>query len=143
MKISTRGRYGLRLLIDVAQNRGDSPVTLREIAERQNISEPYLEQVAIALRRAGYIRSVKGAGGGYLCALPAADVRVGDVLRLLEGDMSVVDAPIPGADESPYRATLREALYEPLDRTIAEVLDRKTLADLLYGSSAGYGDYCI
>jgi Rrf2 family protein len=96
MKISTRGRYGVRLLIDLAEHAGEDHVSLAGIAGRQHISIRYLEQVAVILRRSGFIRSVKGASGGYSLAKKSEDINIGEVLRILEGDMLVVDPPLPG-----------------------------------------------
>jgi len=98
MKISTRGRYGVRLLIDLAEHADQNHVPLAQVAERQKVSARYLEQVAVILKRAGYIRSIKGASGGYALARNPADIVIGDVLRTLEGDMLVVDNPRPGEE---------------------------------------------
>ncbi|MDR1900229.1 MAG: Rrf2 family transcriptional regulator [Treponema sp.] len=131
MKISTRGRYGIRLLIDLAEHSGESHVSLASVAERQHISIRYLEQVAVILRRAGFIRSVKGASGGYALTRRSEDIIVGDALRVLEGDMLVVDPPLPGAGESKIRRCIRTTVYDRLNEQIARVIDRKTLASVL------------
>jgi Rrf2 family protein len=130
MKISTRGRYGIRLLIDLAENIQESHVSLASVAERQEISVRYLEQVVIILRRAGFIRSVKGASGGYSLARPPEDIIIGDVLRILEGDMLIVDPPLPGISESKIRRCIRLTVYDRLNERIANVIDRKTLASV-------------
>ncbi|HOF85139.1 MAG TPA: Rrf2 family transcriptional regulator, partial [Treponemataceae bacterium] len=80
MKISTRGRYGVRLLIDLAEHADQSHVPLAQIADRQKVSARYLEQVAVILKRAGYIRSIKGASGGYTLSRNPVDIMIGDVL---------------------------------------------------------------
>ncbi|GHV84337.1 Rrf2 family transcriptional regulator [Spirochaetia bacterium] len=131
MKISTRGRYGIRLLIDLAEQNDSNCVTLSSIAERQNISVRYLEQVAIILRRAGFIRSVKGASGGYTLARDSSDIIVGDVLRVLEGDMLIVDPPIKGTTETLLTSCIRRVVFEPLNRRIAEIIDSENLAALV------------
>lgn len=131
MKISTRGRYGVRLLIDLAEHSAEPHVTLASIAERQNISARYLEQVAVILRRAGYIRSVKGASGGYALAKGPADIVVGDVLRLLEGDILIVDPLRAGETENPVQRCIRVNVYDRLNREIAAVVDRVTIASML------------
>jgi Rrf2 family protein len=128
MKISTRGRYGVRLLIDLAEHTGEDHVSLASIAARQNISIRYLEQVAVILRRAGYIRSVKGASGGYALGRAAVDINIGEVLRVLEGDMLVVDPPLPGEKESKIQRCIRTTVFDRLNERIAAVIDRKTLA---------------
>ncbi|MDR3145409.1 MAG: Rrf2 family transcriptional regulator [Treponema sp.] len=131
MKISTRGRYGMRLLIDLAEHTGESHVALANVAERQHISVRYLEQVVIILRRAGFIRSIKGASGGYTLARPPQDIIIGDVLRVLEGDMLVVDPPLPNARESELQRCIRLTVFDRLNERIAGVIDRQTLASVI------------
>jgi Rrf2 family protein len=131
MRISTRGRYGTRLLIDLAQHISESHVTLASVAGRQNISVRYLEQVAVLLRRAGFIRSVKGASGGYALAIPPGDIIIGDVLRILEGDMLIADPPGPEASESRLQRCIRVAVFDRLNERIAKVIDGQTLASLV------------
>jgi Rrf2 family protein len=131
MKISTRGRYGIRLLIDLAEHMQEAHVPLAIVAERQEISVRYLEQVVIILRRAGFIRSVKGASGGYALARSPQDIIIGDVLRVLEGDMLMVDPPLSGIRESKIRRCIRLTVYDRLNERIAGIIDRKTLASIL------------
>jgi Rrf2 family protein len=131
MKISTRGRYGIRLLIDLAEHGGESHVALVNVAERQRISIRYLEQVAVILRRSGFIRSVKGASGGYALALRPQDIIIGDALRVLEGDMLVVDPPLPGKNETKLQRCIRLTVFNRLNDRIAAVIDRKTLASVV------------
>jgi Rrf2 family protein len=131
MKISTRGRYGIRLLIDLAEHPGEDHVALVNVAERQNISIRYLEQVAVILRRSGFIRSVKGASGGYALALRAQDINIGEALRVLEGDMLVVDPPIPSKAETKLQRCIRLTVFDRLNDRIAGVIDRKTLASVV------------
>jgi Rrf2 family protein len=131
MKISTRGRYGIRLLIDLAEHRGESHVALASVADRQKISVRYLEQVVIILRRAGFIRSVKGASGGYCLAKLPQDIVIGDVLRVLEGDMLVVDPPLPSVKETKIQRCIRLTVFDRLNERIAGVIDRKTLASVI------------
>ena len=88
MRISTRGEYGLRTLLDLAQH-GGGPIPLRQIAPRQEVSEHYLEQLMGVLRKAGFVTSVRGAQGGYGLAMPPEQMTVGDVLRALEGDVEI------------------------------------------------------
>jgi Rrf2 family protein len=130
MKISTRGRYGIRLLIDLAEHSGEDHVSLASAAGRQNISIRYLEQVAVILRRAGFIRSVKGASGGYALARGPEDIIIGDALRVLEGDMLVVDPPLPGVKESKLQRCVRTTVFDRLNDRIAAVIDHKTLASV-------------
>jgi Rrf2 family protein len=130
MKISTRGRYGTRLLIDLAEHSREEHVSLASIAGRQAISIRYLEQVAVILRRAGFIRSVKGASGGYTLAKKPEDIIIGDVLRTLEGDMLVADPPLPQVKETRLQRCIRLTVFERLNDRIAAVIDRKTLASV-------------
>ena len=91
MKLSTKGRYGLRALIDLAIHSQKAPVSLNSISQRQYISERYLEQLMAKLKKEGLVKSVRGAGGGYLLGRDPKEISVGDVLRALEGDLSLVD----------------------------------------------------
>lgn len=97
MKISTKGRYGLRALIDLARYSEIEPVSINSIAARQGISERYLEQLMTLLKKAGLIKSIRGAGGGYVLAKEMEEISVGDVLRALEGNLEPVECT--GFDE--------------------------------------------
>ena len=90
MKISTKGKYGLRAMIDLAQYSEQEAVSISSIAQRQKISESYLEQLVAKLKKAGLVVSIRGAAGGYRLARPASGISVGDVLRALEGDFRAV-----------------------------------------------------
>ena len=90
MKLSTKGRYGLRAILDLAINGETEAVSIQSISQRQNISEAYLEQLMRPLKKAGLIRSVRGAGGGYRMARDPKEISVGDILRALEGDLTPV-----------------------------------------------------
>lgn len=94
MKISTKGRYALRLMLDVALHSHGTAVPLRDVAQRQDISDKYLEQIVTQLSRAGLVRSVRGAGGGYLLTREPEEYTVGEILRVLEGNL----APVSCAD---------------------------------------------
>lgn len=91
MKLSTKGRYGLRAFIDLAVYEEEEPVSLASIAARQEISLSYLEQLMAKLKRAGLVESIRGVNGGYRLAKPAEEISVGDVLRALEGDLAPVE----------------------------------------------------
>ena len=88
MKISTKGRYALRLMLDIALNSHGAAVPLRDVAQRQEISDKYLEQIVTQLSRAGLVRSVRGAGGGYLLTREPEEYTVGEILRVLEGNLA-------------------------------------------------------
>ena len=90
MKISTKGRYALRLMIDLAMNGGGDPISLKDVAKRQGISDKYLEQIISVLNKAGYVRSIRGAQGGYLLKKEPAEYTVGMILRLTEGSLAPV-----------------------------------------------------
>lgn len=127
MKISTRGRYGIRMLLDLAERKTGVPTTLSDIATNQNISVRYLEQIALLLTRAGFIRSIVGASGGFELIRKSASITVGEVLRVLEGDIAVIDEIVTGETETPLQQCLRKKVYEPLNERISQVLDSRTL----------------
>jgi len=91
MKLSTRGRYGIHAMYDLAANAADGPVSIKSIAERQGVPEAYLEQLMAVLKREGLVTSTRGAQGGYALARPAPEITVGQVLRALEGGLNLVD----------------------------------------------------
>lgn len=91
MKLSTKGRYGLRAVVDIAVCSENEAIALSQIAERQNISVNYLEQLVARLKKAGIVNAIRGAQGGYMLAKPAKDISVGAILRALEGDLNPVD----------------------------------------------------
>ena len=91
MKLSTKGRYGVRLMFDLALHAGDGPVTLKDIAARQEISEKYLSNLIPLLKNAGFVHSVRGSQGGYTLARPPRDVTLKDILLVLEGSMCLVE----------------------------------------------------
>lgn len=137
MKVSTKGRYGLRAMIDIAAHSANGHVPLAQVAVRQELSENYLEQVVALLRKGGFVRSVKGAHGGYLLSRPAKDIRVGDLLRTLEGSLSVMDSedalasPDAAERDDAVRRAIRTQVWERLDRSVAAVVDAITLEDLV------------
>ncbi|MFO7173469.1 MAG: Rrf2 family transcriptional regulator [Bacillota bacterium] len=120
MRLSTKGRYGVKALFELALRYGAGPVSLKEIAENQGLSEHYLEQLAGPLRKAGLIASVRGAHGGYVLARPPEQIRVGDILRALEGPLEEPGRPGAGRDVW-CRVTAR----------LVQVLDTLTLGDLV------------
>ena len=132
MKISTRGRYALKIMIDLALNDSDSYVSLRGIAERQNVSAKYLEQIIAMLSNAKLIKSSRGKSGGYKLSRTANEYTVGDILRATEGSL----APISCVEDSPNRCTQKNScptlsFWEGLNKTINEYIDSKTLEDLV------------
>lgn len=130
MKISTKGRYGLRALLDLAVYSSGEHVPLSHIAERQNISENYLEQVFSALRKAGIINSVKGAQGGYVLAKQASDITVGTILRILEGELSVADEELSNEGVT-IQECIQVKVWDEINTRINEFVDSLTLQDLV------------
>lgn len=132
MKISTKGRYGLRTMLDLAINAGGEHISLKSIATRQNISENYLEQVFSLLRKAGFVKSIKGPQGGYTLGLEPSKIKVGDVLRVLEGELIVVDEK---NNETLKTNTLEYCLqlkvWNKINESISNVVDSITLEDLI------------
>ena len=131
MKISTKGRYGVRFLIDIAEQGPDTLTTLSEISLRQEISAAYLGQIAVSLKRAGFIRSIKGSSGGFVLAKLPSEIQLHDVLSTLEGDLTIVDPPSPSAEESLYRQAIRMGLYQKIDAAVLQTLGSFTLEKIL------------
>ena len=100
MKISTKGRYGLRAFIDLARYSTEEPISISSISARQDISERYLEQLMALLKKAGLVKSIRGAGGGYVLARDASEISVGEVLRALEGSLEPVTCAAFHPEES-------------------------------------------
>lgn len=131
MKISTKGRYALRLAIDVAQQQAAGPVSLREASERQGFSTKYIEQLASQLMHAGILKSVRGAHGGYSLAKDADQITAGDILRASEGST----APVACLDDDFGVCPMRDkcttiSFWEGLDNAIERYVDGVSLADL-------------
>ena len=144
MKISTKGRYALRLMTDLAKHREDRYVPIKVIAERQNISDKYLEQIISILSRAGYVRSIRGAGGGYTLAYPAEKYTVGMILRLTEGSLAPV-ACLETEENLCERAETCPTLFiwEKLYAAINDVVDSITIADIVERDCNGADLYSI
>jgi len=138
MKVSAKGEYGVRAMVILALGFRAGPVPLREIAERECISYQFLEQIFLPLRRAGLIESVRGAKGGYVLASPPEEIKVGDILRALEGPIAPVDCVAEGSSNSCARssACLTRGIWEKLRDRMSEVLDDITLADVIEMSAA-------
>ncbi|RDW19280.1 transcriptional regulator [Oceanobacillus arenosus] len=123
MKISTKGRYGLTIMIELAKNHGEGPMSLKAIAKENDLSEHYLEQLASPLRNAGLIKSIRGAYGGYVLAKEVKEITAGDIIRVLEGPITIVEGI---EDEKPAQQALwikiRDAIKNVLDNTTLETL---------------------
>lgn len=132
MKISTKGRYALRLMLDLAQNESGGYIPLKEVAERQNITVKYLEQIVTLLSRAGCIKGIRGNSGGYKLSKPAENYRIGDILRAAEGSLIPVACLAESPNQCPRnKDCLTLPFWQGLNKTINEYVDHFTLADLL------------
>lgn len=145
MKISTKGRYALRMLIELAARQEDGYVSLKEISDRQGISKKYLEQIVPMLNRSGILRTNRGNRGGYMLAKSAQECTVGDVLRATEGSLAPVSCLEYEVNDCP-RADVCTTLFvwEGLNKAVTDYLDSITLQDIL-DHAAGFAgdDYCI
>ncbi|MBQ7989531.1 MAG: Rrf2 family transcriptional regulator [Oscillospiraceae bacterium] len=146
MKISTKGRYALRLMADLATYPKGETVPLRDIAERQDISIKYLEQIVSVLNKAGYVRSIRGSGGGYSLTADPKEYTVGMILRLTEGSLAPVSCLETEVNTCPRAQDCSTLfLWEKLYSAINEVVDNITIADLADNSKLFdyIGSYCI
>jgi Rrf2 family cysteine metabolism transcriptional repressor len=134
LRISTKGRYALRAMLDLAQHETDAPVLRQEIAERQGLSAAYVAQLFRHLQAAGLVEGVKGPGGGYRLARSAATITAGDIVRAVEGPIAVVECILYGPDEqaSCYRLDrcVAHVLWKRLTEAVSGILDTVTLKDL-------------
>ena len=130
--ISTRGRYALRVLIDLAEHGGQQYLPMKEVASRQEISLKYLERILPLLTKSGYVEGQHGKGGGYRLKKTPQDIRVGDVLRLTEGDLAPVACLIPGADPCNFAHECRTLeMWKDYFRLTNTFFDGITIADLM------------
>lgn len=147
MKVSTKGRYALRLMIDVAIHGVNSNVSIRDVAERQNISVKYLEQIVNILVRVGYLKSIRGAQGGYRLAKAPSEYTVGDILRITEGSLvpvaCVEEDEANMCDRAPncVTAKLWKGLYDVVNKYVDSVTLEDLINDALEGNDAV--NYCI
>lgn len=132
MKISTKGRYALRVMLDLALNSDGRCIPLKEIAARQSISEKYLEQIFTALGRAGLLRSTRGAQGGYTLAFSPEEITAGMILRATEGDLAPVECVSAAGGECPRSVNCVTAeVWEKIRAAVDDVVNHITLADLV------------
>lgn len=133
MKLSTRSRYGTRMMLDLAQHYDDGPVQIGEIAKRQDISVKYLEQLIIPLKKANYITSVRGPKGGHVLAKPPEEITVGEVVNVLEGGIDLTDC-IENPDKCDRSETcLTRCIWESATRAMFQELNSRTLYDMAKG----------
>ncbi|MCI8869715.1 MAG: Rrf2 family transcriptional regulator [Lawsonibacter sp.] len=139
MLISTKGRYALRVMVDLAEHQGEGYLPLKEIARRQEISEKYLESILKALVQNNILVGLRGKGGGYRLVRPAEQYTVGSILRLTEGSLAPVACLSQGPRPCPRGGECRTLpMWKELDRRVNEYLDSVTVADL--AACAGSGD---
>ena len=143
MLISTKGRYALRVLTDMAEHGGDGYVPLKEIAQRQEISEKYLESIIKLLVKSRLLTGLRGKGGGYQLTMPPDQYTVGAILRLTEDSLAPVACIEPGSEPCARMAECRTLdMWKGLANVINDYLDHITVADLMQSSPAG-DDYVI
>ncbi len=144
MKISTKGRYALRMMLDLAENQGDGYVALKDIAERQGISKKYLEQIVPLLNKSGMLKTNRGYQGGYRLSKAPSGYTVGEILRVTEGSLSPVSCieypenECPNADKCP---TL--GIWKGLYDVVNKYLDGITLEDVIANSAGGADSACL
>ena len=131
MKLSTKGRYGVRLMVDLAMHYGEGPILLKEIAERQDISEKYLWQLIAPLKHAGLLNSMRGAHGGYLLAKAPAQITLKDIVTVVEGSLCLVDCvDQPAACPRTETCATRE-VWREVSAKILQTLEAFTLENLV------------
>lgn len=134
MKVSTKGRYGLKAMVDLAvYSRDKTCVTLKSIAQRQDISESYLEQIIAPLKKAEIVKSVRGAQGGYVLNKNPNDISVGDLLRILEGPLNVVNCISDNNNSCSGRCDncVTKNVWEKISESLSTAADSITLKDLM------------
>ncbi len=133
MKLSTKGRYGLRAMIDLARYSEEEPVSISSIAARQGISERYLEQLVALMKKAGLVKSIRGASGGYVLARNVEDISVGDVLRSLEGSLEPVKCSAFYSDDGCMAAggCVTKYVWQKINDSINDTVDHMMLDELV------------
>lgn len=138
MKLSTKGRYGLRAMIDLARYSEEEPVSINSIAARQDISERYLEQLVALLRKAGLVNSIRGATGGYILAKKANEISVGDVLRALEGSLEPVKCAAYYSEDGCMAADgcVTKYVWQKINDSINDAVNHMMLDELVRESKS-------
>jgi Rrf2 family cysteine metabolism transcriptional repressor len=131
MKLSTRTRYGIRAIIELAQHKTEEPLQLKVIAQRQNISVKYLEQLITVLKSAGFVRSIRGSKGGYILAKAAEEIRLSDVFKCLEGSVTTAECVEDENYCNKSADCVARDLWVQVERAIEDVLQSVTLQDLV------------
>jgi len=144
VKVSTKGRYALRMLLDLAEHNGEGFISLKEIAERQNISKQYLEQIVALLNTSNILRTNRGKQGGYMLAKPPSKYTVREILRITEGNLAPVtclEEDINQCDKASYCKTL--PMWTGLKKVINDYLDSVTLQDMAEECQEGADNWVI
>lgn len=131
MKISTKGRYALRLMLDLAMNGGEGYISLKAVAKRQEISDKYLEQIIHQLSKAGFVQSARGAQGGYRLAHTPDEYTVGEILRTVEGSLAPVSCLDCKTPCDQFDSCITIGLYKKIQQAIDGVVDHTTLHDMI------------
>ena len=143
MKLSTRTRYGMRAIIELAQHEGKRPLQLKLIAERQDISVKYLEQLMSMLRSAGFVRSVRGSKGGYVLARPGDQIRLHDIFRSLEGPVTTTECTADSEVCERSTDCIAREIWIQVEAAVQNVLSSITLADVVARSNKKASEYQI
>lgn len=131
MKLSTKGRYGLKAMFELAINYGKEPISIKYISDRQNISERYLEQIFSKLKKAGLIKSIRGAQGGYFLAKEPNDISVGDILNVLEGPITISECLKEEGSCSNSSRCVTRLVWKKMKDAIDEVVNTTFLQDMV------------
>lgn len=131
MKLTTKGRYGLKAATELARNYGDAPVSVRSLAQRQGISEQYLEQIFKLLRKGDLVQSIRGAQGGYVLSRAPEEIMVGEIIRALEGSMAPVECVLEGNTCKNAQGCAENMLYRKINEAIDGVIDSVSLQQMI------------
>jgi Rrf2 family protein len=131
MRLSTKGRYGLKAMFELALNESNGPVPLKHIAQKRNISEQYLEQIFASLRKAELVKSIRGAQGGYLLGRTPDKITVGDIIVVLEGPVAPSECVLDSENCQNAEECVTKVVWEKIKTSIEEVIDSITLQDMI------------
>jgi len=134
MRLSTKGRYGLRAVVDLAIYSKDEAVSISSIAAREDLSESYLEQLIAKLKKAGLVNSIRGTNGGYILAKKPKEISVGDILRALEGDLAVVECPNSDSECANFDSCVTKYVWKRINDSINTAVDSMTLDEIVENS---------
>lgn len=130
MRISTKGRYAVRMMLDLAMQESGIPVSIKDIAARQQISEKYMEQIIAMLSKAGFVKSIRGAQGGYILRKEPQEYSIGMILRAAEGSLAPVEC-LDGGECQKKDKCVTVKVWEKVDKAVNDVVDNITIADLI------------